>query len=155
METGGNKFGKLTLKDKGVVVVTGPLVEIGEGDSGDMGLSWEGLGRFGGLCDTVSGWSSLDILSCSSVEDKALFWPRVSAPLSLAPGTLSCPVITSGIIVCRCSLRVSIFFSSALEARQRTVISSEILKKTTVCTGNCFMELQVACALIGCQTLSC
>ena len=128
VEVGGNKFGKLTLKDTGVVVVTGPLVEIGEGDSGGMGLSWEGLEHSGVLGDTVSGRSSLDILSCSSAGDKALFWPRVSVPLSLAPGTLSCPVITSGIIVCHCSLRVWIFFSSALEARQRTLISSEILK---------------------------
>ena len=128
METGGNKFGKLTLKDTGVVVVTGPLVEIGEGDSGGMGLSWEGLERLCGLGDTVSGWNSLDILSWSSAGDKALFWPSASVPLSLVPGTLSCPVITSGIIVCRCSLRVSIFFSSALEARQRALSSSEILK---------------------------
>ena len=126
VEIGGNKFGKLKLKDSGVG--RGPLVEIGEGDSGGVGLSWEGLECFGLLGDTVSGWSSLDILSCSSAGDKALFWPRVSVPLSLAPGTLSSLVISSGIIVCRCSLRVSIFFSSALEACQRTLISSEILK---------------------------
>ena len=105
------------------MVGRGPLVEIGEGDSGDMKGSWEGLECFGVLGDTVSGWSS-----CSSAGDKALFWPRVSMPLSLASGTLSCPVISSGIIVCRCSLRVSIFFSNALEAHQRTLISSEILK---------------------------
>ena len=103
-------------------------MEIGGGDSRDMKVSWEGLECFGVLGDTVSGWSSLDILSFSSAGDKALFWPRVSMPLSLASGTLSRPVISSGIIVCRCSLRVSIFFSNALEARQRTLISSEILK---------------------------
>ena len=104
-------------------------MEIGEGDCGGMGLSWEGLEWFGVVGVTVLGWSSLDILSCSSAGDKALFWPRVSMPLSLASGTLSCPFISSGItIVCRCSLRVSIVFSSALEARQRTLISSEILK---------------------------
>ena len=95
------------------MVGRGPLVEIGEGDCGGMGLSWEGLEWFGVVGVTVLGWSSLDILSCSSAGDKALFWPFISSGIT---------------IVCRCSLRVSIVFSSTLEARQRTLISSEILK---------------------------
>ena len=71
MEIRGNKFGKLKLEDTGVG--RGPLVEIEEGGSGGIGLSWEGLQRFGLLGDAVSGWSSLDILGCSSTGDKPLF----------------------------------------------------------------------------------
>ena len=71
VEIGGNKFGKLKLEDTGVG--RGPLVEIGEGDPVGIGLPWEGLEHFGVLGDTVSRWSSLDILGCSSVGDKALF----------------------------------------------------------------------------------
>ena len=48
-------------------------MEIGEGDSGGIGLSWEGLECFGVLGDAVSGWSPFDIVGCSSTGDKALF----------------------------------------------------------------------------------
>ena len=71
VEIGGNKFGKLKLEDTGLG--RGPLVEIGEGDPVGIGLPWEGLEHFGVLGDTVSRWSSLDILGCSSAGDKALF----------------------------------------------------------------------------------
>ena len=37
------------------MVGRGPLVEIGERDSRDMKVSWEGLECFGVLGDTVSG----------------------------------------------------------------------------------------------------
>ena len=61
MEIGGNKFRKLKLEDKGVVVGRGPLIETGCNKFGKltlkdteagvvvvtgMGLSWEGLERF-------------------------------------------------------------------------------------------------------------
>ena len=63
VEVGGNKFGKLKLKDIGVglVIGRGPLMEIGCNKFGKltlkdtgvgvvvltgMGLSWEGLERF-------------------------------------------------------------------------------------------------------------